>query len=90
MRRYTALGMTFLMMSLFWGRIAVSQSGFISLLTGISAIGFICLSGGILSGTIEPNGMPDEELSPLTTYVFAMLSAVGAIAGLIVFILIYF
>lgn len=93
MRRYAAFGTTFLLMGLFWGRIAVSpvsQSGFISLTAGISAIGHFCLGGGILSGAIEPNSVPDEEMSPLTSYVFAVLSVVGATGVLIVSILRYF
>lgn len=71
-------------MSLWWGLTAVSQSGLVSLLMGVSAVGLACLGDGILSGVIVPNSIPDDELSPLATRIFAVFVGVGAIAILLI------
>lgn len=70
-------------MSLWWGWTASSQSGLVSLLMGISAVGLSCLGGGILFGVIIPGSIPDDELSPLAARVFALFVSVGATAVLI-------
>lgn len=89
MRRHSALGLTFLLMSLFWGRTAISQSGFVSLLTGASAVGLGFLGGAIIAGVVTPSSIPDNELDPLATRVFVIFSSIGAVAILLISVYLY-
>ncbi|WP_303703933.1 hypothetical protein [Haloquadratum walsbyi] len=89
MRRHSALGLTFLLMSLWWGRTAISQSGFVSLLTGASAVGLGFLGGAIISGVVTPSSIPDTKLGPLATRIFVIFSSIGAVAILLISVYLY-
>lgn len=83
MNRQSGFALSMLIVSFSMGQTALTESGLFSVGWGVASITFACLSGAILSGMYEPEGIPDEELSPLASrIIIAML-----ITGLIVLLL---
>ncbi|GGI95202.1 hypothetical protein GCM10008995_01690 [Halobellus salinus] len=74
-----------LLMSLWMGQTALTESGLvISLGMGIPAVMLACFGGSILTGVFEPEGIPDEQMSSLTSLLIAAMLAVGVIALLLI------
>ncbi len=46
-----------ILIGLWWGQTAISQSGIVSLLMGILAVTLTCFGGGILCGIFHPEGL---------------------------------
>lgn len=78
-----------LLIGLWWGQNALFQSGIVSLTMGISAVTLIGFSGGVLSGTVEPGAIPEEEMSPLASYCVVAMLIVGGISLLVIVLLVY-
>ena len=90
MRRDSAFGLAFVLMSLVWGQTAVFQSDseLVFLLTGGSAVGLACLGGAIISGRVTPRSIPDDELSPLATRLLVVFASIGLFAILHIYALV--
>jgi|APHM01.1.fsa_nt_gi hypothetical protein len=74
MKRQSGLALSMLIVSLWMGQTALTESGLLSVAWGVACITLTCLSGAILSGVSEPEAIPDEELSPLASRILiAML-----------------
>jgi fumarate reductase subunit D len=78
-----------LLMALWWGQTAISQSGIISWATGISAVTITCFSGAILFGIVEPEDISDEEMSALASRFIVSMVIVGVLSLLVVVLLPY-
>lgn len=77
-----------LLMSLWWGQTALTESGLVvSLAIGILAVSLACFGGSILTGVFEPEAIPDEQLSSLTSLIVVAMVAVGVIALLLILLL---
>lgn len=77
-----------LLMSLWWGQTALTESGLVvSLAMGILAVSLACFGGSILTGVFEPEAIPDEQLSSLTSLIVVAMVAVGVIALLLILLL---
>ncbi len=72
-----------LIVSLWMGQTALTESGLFSAAWGIAAVTLTCLSGAILSGVYEPEAVPDEELSPLASRLLIALFLTCVILSLL-------
>jgi apolipoprotein N-acyltransferase len=57
MNRRTGFAFSMILIGLWWGQTAISQSGIVSLLMGILAVTLTCFGGGILCGIFHPEGL---------------------------------
>lgn len=74
-----------LLMGLWMGQTALTESGLVvSLAAGIPGVSLACLGGSILIGVFEPEAIPDEQLSSLTSLIVVAMFAVGVIALLLI------
>lgn len=71
-----------LVMDLWLAQTALTESGAVSLLVGVSAVVLAGFSGGILWGLSEPDAIPADELSPLTSRLVIAMLVVGLVASL--------
>jgi hypothetical protein len=74
-----------LLMSLWMGQTTLTRSRLVvSLAMGALAVSLACFGGSILTGVFEPEAIPDERMSSLTSLVIVVMFAVGVIALLLV------
>jgi ATP/ADP translocase len=85
MNRQSGFALSMLVLSLWMGQTALTESGLFVVVSGIQAVMLICLSGAILSGVYEPKAIPDEELSPLASRIIIAMLIVGVIVSLLSF-----
>lgn len=78
-----------LLMSLWMGQTALTESGVLSLTMGVLSVTLAGLGGGILSGLFEPEAIPDEEMSTLASRTILAMLAIGLIAFLLIFLVPY-
>ncbi|ESS10331.1 MAG: hypothetical protein A07HR60_02345 [uncultured archaeon A07HR60] len=72
-----------LIISLWMGQTALTESGLFSAAWGIAAVTLTCLSGAILSGAYGPEPIPTEELSPLPSRLLIALLLTCVILSLL-------
>ena len=84
MQRRSGFGLSMLLMSLWMGQTALTESRTVSLAMGISAVTLAFFGGGLLSGHFEPETIPDEKMSPLASRVLVAMLVVGVIAFLLI------
>jgi hypothetical protein len=89
MNRRTGFAFSMILIGLWWGQTAISQSGIISLLTGILAVTLTCFGGGILSGVFQPDAIADEEMSTLASHIITFILIVGVLSLLMIVLLPY-
>jgi len=75
-----------LLMSLFWGQTALTESGILPLIMGVLSI---TLAGGLLTGVFESKVIPDEELSRLASRTFLAMLVIFLIASVLIFLIVY-
>jgi ATP/ADP translocase len=85
MNRQSGFALSMLVLSLWMGQTALTESGLFVIVSGIPAVMLICLSGAILSGVYEPKAIPDEELSPLASRIIIAMLLAGVIISLLSF-----
>lgn len=71
-----------LLMSLWFGRLATTESGAVSLLAGGFAIGLACFAVALLMGLFGADSILDEELGPRVSLLFVLL----IIGGMMTFV----
>jgi hypothetical protein len=71
-----------LLMSLWFGRLATTEAGTVSLLSGGFTIGLACFGGALLVGLVDADRVPDEEMGTPATLLFAVL----IIGGVMIFV----
>ncbi|ESS05333.1 MAG: hypothetical protein A07HB70_02375 [uncultured archaeon A07HB70] len=76
-----------LVMSLWMGQTALSESGLFSVAWGVATVTLACLSGTILAGVYEPEAIPDEELSSLASRILLAMLLIGVIVSLLLLFL---
>jgi uncharacterized membrane protein len=89
MNRRTGFAFPMILIGLWWGHTAISQSGIVSLLMGVLAVTLTCFGGGILSGIFQPEAIPDEEMSTLASRVIASMVIFGVLSLLMIVLLPY-
>jgi uncharacterized membrane protein len=89
MNRRTGFAFPMILIGLWWGHTAISQSGIVSLLMGVLAVTLTCFGGGILSGIFQPEAIPDEEMSTLASRVIASMIIFGVLSLLMIILLPY-
>jgi uncharacterized membrane protein len=89
MNRRTGFAFSMILIGLWWGQTAISQSGIVSLLMGILAVTLTCFGCGILSGIVQPEAIPDEEMSTLASRVIASMVIFGVLSLLVIILLPY-
>jgi hypothetical protein len=87
MNRHSGLALSMLVMSLWMGQTALTESGLFSVAWGVATLALTCLSGAILSGIYEPEAIPDEELSPLSSRILVAMLLIGVIVSLLLLLL---
>jgi hypothetical protein len=78
-----------LLMSIWMGQTALTESRTVSLAMGITAVTLAFFGGGILSGHFEPEAISDEKMSPLASRILVAMLVVGAVAVLLILVLQY-
>jgi hypothetical protein len=86
MNRRSGLALSMLVMSLWMGQTALTESGLFSVAWGVASITLTCLSGTILAGVYEPETIPDEELSPLASRILVAMLLIGGVASFLLFL----
>ena len=86
MNRRSGLALSMLVMSLWMGQTALTESGLFSVAWGVATLALTCLSGAILSGIYEPEAIPDEELSPLSSRLILAMLLIGGVASFLLFL----
>jgi len=71
------------------GYTALTESRIVSLAIGISAVTLAFFGGGLLSGYFEPESIPDEKMSTLSSRILVAMLVVGAVAVLLILALQY-
>jgi hypothetical protein len=89
MQRRSGFGLSMLLMSLWMGQTALAESRTVSLAMGISAVTLAFFGGGVLSGYFEPEAIPDEKMSTLSSRILVAMLVVGAVAVLLILALQY-
>ncbi len=89
MQRRSGFGLSMLLMSLWMGQTALTESRTVSLAMGISAITLAFFGGGLLSGYFKPEAIPDEKMSPLASRILVTMLVVGMMAFLLILALQY-
>ena len=85
MNRRSGFALSMVVMSLWMGETALTESGLFSIAWGIVTVTLACLSGTIFFGFYEPEAIPDEELSPLMSRILIAMLIIGVIASLLLF-----
>ena len=85
MNRHSGLALSMLVMSLWMGQTALTESGVFSVAWGVVSI-TLCLST-ILAGVYEPEAIPDEELSPLASRIPVATLLIGVVVSLLLLLL---
>ncbi|MEZ3114371.1 hypothetical protein RYH80_00320 [Halobaculum sp. MBLA0147] len=80
MNRRTGFGLSMLLASLWVGQTALGEPAVVAAAVGVVAVALAAFAGGILTGVIEPERIPDEEMSRLATGAFLTLLVVGGVA----------
>jgi hypothetical protein len=86
MNRRSGFAVSMLVMSLWMGQTALTESGLFTVAWGVASITLTCLSGAILSGIYEPEAIPDEELSPLSSRLILAMLLIGVVVSLLLFL----
>ena len=86
MNRRSGLALSMLVMSLWMGQTALTESGLFSMAWGVASVTLTCLSGTILAGVYEPEAIPDEELSPLASRILVAMLLIGGVASFLLFL----
>jgi hypothetical protein len=73
-----------LLMGLYWGQTALSESGVILLGMVISTITLMGFGGGIIFGIVEPEAIPDEEMSTLASRSCLLMLIIGGLSLLVI------
>ncbi len=87
MNRRSGFALSILVISLWMGQTALTESGSLLILSGIATVTLTCLSGAIFSGVYEPEAIPDEKLSPLASRITIAMLLTGVIVSLLSFFL---
>jgi hypothetical protein len=87
MNRRSGLALSMLVMSLWMGQTALTETGLFSVAWGVVSVTLTCLSGTILAGVYEPGAIPDEELSPPASRILVAMLLIGVIVSLLLFLL---
>jgi hypothetical protein len=85
MNRRSGFALSILVISLWMGQTALTESGSLLIASGIATVTLTCLSGAILSGVYEPEAIPNEELSPLASRITIAMLLAGVIVSLLSF-----
>jgi hypothetical protein len=86
MNRRSGFAVSMLVMSLWMGQTALTESGLFTVAWGVASITLTCLSGTILAGVYEPEAIPDEELSPLASRILVAMLLIGGVASFLLFL----
>jgi hypothetical protein len=89
MQRRSGFGLSMLLMSLWMGQTALAESRNVSLAMGISAVTLAFFGGGVLSGYFEPEAIPDEKMSTLSSRILVAMLVVGGVAVVLILALQY-
>ena len=87
MNRRSGLAVSMLVMSLWMGQTALSESGLSSVALGVATLALTCLGGALISGFYEPEAIPEEELSPLRSRFLLAMLLIGVVVSLLSFFL---
>lgn len=84
MNRRSGFALSMLLISLWMGKTALTESGMVlSLAISISAVSLACFGGSILTGVFEPEAIPDEQMDSLISLVLMAMFIIGVIALLL-------